>query len=228
MPRTARRFIDGLTYHLLNRGNRRQTVFSQPVDYEVFLTTLADALEKVPIGVLAYSVMPNHFHLVVWPQSGVEISAFMRWLMNAHIRRHHRFRELWGTGHLYQGRYKAFPVQTDHHLLTVLRYVEANPLRAKLVPRAEAWGWSSLSRPTAQDGRQLLTPSPIRRPDNWLGIVNEPLTASVYDELRHAAQRQIAFGDPDWIRFVEGKRQENGGERKKQENTGTLKVECPP
>jgi putative transposase len=228
MPRTARRFIDGLPYHLLNRGNRRQTIFSQPVDYEVFLTTMADAIELVPIGVLAYALMPNHFHLVVWPSTGVEISAFMRWLMNAHIRRHHRFRELWGTGHLYQGRYKAFPVQTDHHLLTVLRYVEANPLRAKLVPRAEAWGWSSLSRPTSEDGRQLLTPSPIRRPDNWLGIVNEPFTATVYDELRNAAQRQIAFGDPDWIRFVEGKRQVSEDERKKPKNTGTLNIECPP
>jgi putative transposase len=220
MPRTARHFVDGLPYHLLNRGNRRQAIFSQPVDYEMFLTTLADALDRVQIGILAFAVMPNHFHLVVWPNTGVEISAFMRWLMNAHIRRYHRFRELWGTGHLYQGRYRAFPVQTDHHLLTVLRYVEANPLRAHLVPRAEAWNWSSLSRPSAQDGRALLTPSPIRRPDNWLGIVNEQLTSSVYDSLRTAAQRQIAFGDPDWIRFVERK--------KKEENQGTLKVECPP
>jgi putative transposase len=210
MPRHARRFINGLPYHLLNRGNRRQPIFSQPTDYEVFLTTLADAMARVPLAVLAFVIMPNHFHLVVWPQEGSAISAFMTWFMNAHIRRYHRFGELWGTGHLYQGRYKAFPIQTDHHLLTVLRYVEANPMRANLVQRAEAWKWSSLSRPTSEDGRALLTPSPIRRPDNWIDIVNEKLPSDVRDALRAAAQRQVAFGDPNWIRIVE--HQKNGNE----------------
>src|SRR4030095_9458961 len=104
--------------------------FSQPVDYEMFLTTMADALIQVPLAILAFVIMPNHFHLVVLPKVGTDISAFMQWFMNAHIRRHHRFRELWGTGHLYQGRFKAFPVQKDHHLQTVIRYVEANPLAA--------------------------------------------------------------------------------------------------
>jgi putative transposase len=208
MPRSARRLVDGLPYHVLNRGNRRQTIFSQDGDYETFLTTLADALDRLPIALLAYVVMPNHFHLVLWPPQGRAISEFMRWLMNAHIRRYHRFGELWGTGHLYQGRFKAFPIQTNYHLLTVLRYVEANPLRAQLVPRAEAWKWSSLTRKTCRDGRVIVTPSPIRRPDNWIDIVNEKLPIATYDSLRTAAQRQIPFGDPDWIRFVE--RQKKG------------------
>jgi len=203
MPRNARRFVDGLPYHVLNRGNRRQSLFSKDVDYEMFMTTLADALEKVLLSILAFAIMPNHFHLVVWPQRGSDISAFMRWLMNAHIRRYHRFGELWGTGHLYQGRYKAFPIQTDHHLLTVLRYVEANPLRAQLVPRAEAWRWTSLSRLTALDGRPLVTPSPAHKPDNWVDIVNQKLPLSTYESLRTAAQRQVPFGDPEWIRFLE-------------------------
>jgi len=206
MPRTCRGFVDGLAYHVLNRGNRRQPIFSQHTDYEVFLTTMADAVERVPLSILAYAVMPNHFHLVVWPQEGSHISAFMRWFMNAHIRRHHRFGELWGTGHLYQGRFKAFPIQTDHHLLTVLRYVEANPLRAQLVARAETWQWSSLSKTTTRDGRQLLTPSPVRRPDSWLDIVNERLPVAVHDSLRTAAQRQVPFGDPEWIRFIANKK----------------------
>jgi putative transposase len=207
MPRNSRRFVDGLPYHVLNRGNRRQPIFSQHTDYEMFLTTMADALVRVPLSILAYAIMPNHFHLVVWPQKGIEISAFMRWFMNAHIRRYHRFAELWGTGHLYQGRFKAFPIQTDHHLLTVLRYVEANPLRAQLVPRAEAWKWTSLSRKTSLDGRELTSPSPIRRPDNWTDIVNQKIPIVHYDAVRAAAQRQVPFGDPDWIRFVDHKRQ---------------------
>ena len=96
MPRTARRLLDGVPYHVLNRGNRRQRIFSKPPDYEAFLTTLADAMLQVPIAILAYAIMPNHFHMVLWAERGVEISAFMRWFMNAHIRRYHRFGELWG------------------------------------------------------------------------------------------------------------------------------------
>jgi putative transposase len=206
MPRSGRRFVDGLPYHVLNRGNRRQAIFTRHVDYEMFLTTMGDALEKVSLAVLAYAVMPNHFHLVVWPREGPQISEFMRWFMNAHIRRYHRFGELWGTGHLYQGRFKAFPIQTNHHLLTVLRYVEANPLRARLVPRAEAWNWSSLRRPTCLDGRVLVSPSPALKPINWVDVVNENLPVATYDSVRTAAQRQIPFGDPDWIRFVEQKK----------------------
>jgi putative transposase len=211
MPRTARAFVDGMPYHVLNRGNRRQTIFSQHTDYEMFLNTLADALERVTLTIIAYALMPNHFHLVVWPRQGDEISAFMRWLMNAHIRRYYRFGELWGTGHLYQGRFKAFPIQSDHHLLTVMHYVEANPLRARLVPRAEAWRWGSLSRETCLDGRLIVGPSPIRKPDNWTDIVNANLSATTYETVRAAAQRQIPFGDSEWIRFVEAKKKELSG-----------------
>ncbi|HEY7499838.1 MAG TPA: transposase [Vicinamibacterales bacterium] len=202
MSRSARRFIDGLPYHVLNRGNRRQRIFSQHSDYEMFLTTLADALAKVPLRILAFALMPNHFHLVLWPTKGIEISAFMGWFMNAHIRRHHRFSELWGTGHLYQGRYKAFPVQDDGHLLTVLRYVEANAFRARLVHRAEDWHWSSLSRRTSLDGRTLVAASPIGRPDDWLEIVNDQLPSGISDALRASAQRQVPFGDPEWTRRI--------------------------
>jgi putative transposase len=151
---------------------------------------------------LAYALMPNHFHFVLWPKRGVEISAFMQWFMNAHIRRHYRFGELWGTGHLYQGRYKAFPIQSDSHLLTVYRYVEANALRAHLVCRAEDWHWSSLARRTALDGRTIVGSSPIRRPDNWLDIVNEQLLSSTSDMLRVATQRGVPFGDPEWVRSL--------------------------
>jgi putative transposase len=203
MGRNARQFVGGLPYHVLNRGNRRQVIFSQDADYEVFLTTVADAIQRVPIAIFGFAIMPTHFHMVVAAEQGRDISAFMRWLMNAHIRRHYRFGELRGTGHLYQGRFKAFPIQTDHHLLTVLRYVEANPLRAHLVGRAERWKWSSLTRPTSLDGRMLITPSPTPKPANWLEIVNEHLGSSTRDALRTAAQRQVPFGDPEWVRSME-------------------------
>jgi putative transposase len=203
MPRSARRLVDGLPYHVLNRGNRRQTIFSQSSDYETFLTTLADAILEVPIALYSYTIMPNHFHLVLWAERGVEISAFMGWFMSTHIRRYHRFGELWGTGHLYQGRFKAFPIQTGHHLLTVFRYVEANALRARLVQRAEDWPWSSLTQEASSDGRVIVTPPPVLKPDNWSDVVNQSLPIATYASLRAAAQRQVPFGHPDWIRFVE-------------------------
>lgn len=118
---------------------------------------------------LAYALMPNHFHLVLWPESTEAVSAYMRWLMNAHIRcyQHH-----YGTctRHIYRGRFKSFPIQRDGHLLPVLRYVEANPLRAGLVKRAEEWAWSSVS---SEDGnRPALTPWPVARPVDRPAYVN--------------------------------------------------------
>ena len=205
MPRGIRLWTDGLAYHVLNRGNRRNQVFGQPADYERFLTTLADALERTPVNLLSYVIMPNHFHFVFWPEQANAISAFMRWLMNAHIRRHHEFKRLSGTGHLYQGRFRVFPIQTGEHLLTVHRYVEANALRANIVGRAEHWPWSSLVRQTSVDGRGLLSAGPVARPTDWLALVNENQSPEVREALRTCAQRQVAFGDPAWVRSLETK-----------------------
>jgi putative transposase len=126
----------------LNRGNARAEVFHAPTDYDAFLDAVAEATLRVPMRTLAYCLMPNHFHLVVWPVGDGDLSRWMHWLTTAHVRRylaHYRH-----SGHVWQGRFKAFPAQDDGHLLTVLRYVERNPLRANLVARAEDWPWSSL------------------------------------------------------------------------------------
>ncbi len=202
MPRSGRRFIDGLAYHVLNRANRRATIFKSDGDYRSFFMALADGLDKVPVRVLGACAMPNHFHLVVWPEEGRAISAFMRWFMNAHIRRYHSFHQTWGTGHLYQGRFKAFPIQTGVHLLTVLRYVEANPLRAHLVDRAEQWRWSSLTLQALQDGRPVIAPSPVPRPANWREIVNTPLGMEAAEQMRACVRRNLPYGEDEWVRSV--------------------------
>jgi len=96
----------------------------------------------------------------------------------------------------------------------VLQYVEANPLSAHLVSRAEEWEWSSLSRNTSDDGRPLLSSSPIPRPENWSEVVNRRLPLEVHSALRAASQRQIGFGDPEWVRALnQVKRTDNGGDR---------------
>jgi putative transposase len=93
---------------------------------------------------LSYIVLPNHWHLVVWPQRDGELSSYAQWLTVTHVRRWHAHHHSGGTGPVYQGRFKSFPVETDDHFLTVCRYVERNARRANLVARAENWRWSSL------------------------------------------------------------------------------------
>ncbi len=134
MPRTARASVGGVCYHVINRGNGRAKVFHQPEDFEAFVALVAKAATRVPVRVIAYCLMPNHFHMVLWPRHDGDLSRFMQWLLTAHVRRYHRHYH--GSGHVWQGRFKAFPIQQDAHLLTVLRYVERNALRAGLVKRA--------------------------------------------------------------------------------------------
>ena len=93
---------------------------------------------------LAYCVMPNHWHLVVWPHQDGALSRFMNWLTLTHTQRWHQHRHSVGEGHVYQGQFKSFPVETNEYFLVVCRYVERNAVRAGLVERAEQWRWSSV------------------------------------------------------------------------------------
>jgi putative transposase len=116
--------------------------------------------------VLAYCLLPNHFHLVLWPREDGDLSRWMHWLLTTHVRRY--LRHYQSSGDVWQGRFQAFPIEEDDHLRLVLRYVERNPLRAKLVERAEQWPWSSLS-PTAN--ASLLDAGPAPRGAGWVEMV---------------------------------------------------------
>ena len=109
---------------------------------------------------LTYCLVPNHFHLLLWPREDGDLSAFMRWLTMTHTQRWHAHHSTAGTRHVYQRRYKSFPVQSGEHLLTVCRYVERNALCANLVQRAEEWKSGSLSLVETNDEaeRPILTP----------------------------------------------------------------------
>src|SRR5438876_1781806 len=146
MPRHARAAPGGYVYHALNRAVARLPLFQKDEDYRAFERVLAEALLKHPTRILAYCLMPNHWHFVLWPEQDDEITAFLRWLTHTHTQRWHAHYHSAGTGHLYQGRFKAFPIEADEHLYAVLRYVERNALRAGLVERAEDWRWGSLWR----------------------------------------------------------------------------------
>jgi putative transposase len=204
MPRRARTIVGGLIYHVLNRSNGRATLFRKAADYDAFARTLAEARERLPLRILSFCVMPNHWHFVVWPRRGHddEVSEFFRWLTLTHTQRWHAHHRTSGTGHLYQGRFKSFPIERDEHFYTVARYVERNPLRARLVERAEEWRHGSLWRRLAgsAEERAILAEWPLPLPRTWSEHVNRPQTDAEADAVRRAIQRGAPFGGPEWTR----------------------------
>jgi putative transposase len=200
MPRTARASVGGICYHVINRGNARGDVFHKREDYAAFCQLLEEAGDRVRMRLLAYCLMPNHFHLALWPRRDGDLSRFMQWLLTAHVRRYHRHYR--SGGHVWQGRFKAFPIQQDEHLLTVLRYIERNPLRAGLVPRAEDWLWSSLrGRGEVKEG-VLVDASPVGLPRQWAQWVNGPMTEVEVERLRRSVNRGTPFGTEAWARRI--------------------------
>lgn len=178
-------------------------MFEKGGDYEAFERVLALALQEHPTRLLAYCLMPNHWHLVLWPKHDGELTAFVRWLTHTHTMRWHAHYHTSGTGHLYQGRFKSFPVEADDHLYTVLRYVERNALRANLVERAEQWCWSSLWRRTqGPPHAALLSEWPVPLPADWRRLVNRAQTEKEMEAVRRSVVRGSPFGTEAWTARV--------------------------
>lgn len=198
MPRTSRAIVAGYCYHLINRGNNQATLFHERADYAAFLSLVIETQQHVDLPILAACLMPNHVHLVVRPGRNDDLSNWTHRLFTTHVRRHHR--KYRSTGRLWQGRFKAFPIQQDRHLITVMRYVERNALRAGLVARAEQWDWGSLAWRTMQcPWRIELARSPVPLPDNWITYVNESQTMEEIESIRISIQRQKPFGARGWV-----------------------------
>ncbi|HLA72235.1 MAG TPA: transposase [Steroidobacteraceae bacterium] len=182
---------------MLNRGNRKSVVFHEASDYVAFINLMAKAQQRLDLPMFSACLMPNHVHLVVRPADAADIARWMQWLFTTHARHYH---EKYGTtGHVWQGRYKSVLVQNDHYLLTVIRYVERNALRARLVSRAEDWRWGSLNWRLRRDSTLALTQPAVELPSYWVEYVNQPQTAAELDAIRTSVNRQRPFGDPDWV-----------------------------
>ena len=200
MPRTARAAVGGITYHVLNRGNGRMGIFRKPGDYRAFVQLLVDGRQKARVELFGFCLMPNHWHLVLRPKSDRDMAGYLSWVTNTHAKRYRaHYRRT--SGHLYQGRFKSFPVQDEVYFRTLVRYVEANPLKARLVARAQDWEWSSLGC-GADVSAKLLDPWPVERPRNWLALVNEPMAAADRKRIMESMERGRPLGSDSWTRQI--------------------------
>ena len=198
MPRRLRHAAGGYVYHVLNRAVGRSTLFRKAADFVAFRKVLIQAQSRLDVPLLAYCIMPNHWHLVLWPQRDGELSEFMRWLTVTHTQRWHAHYRSQGTGPVYQGRFKAFPIAEDEHLLTVLRYVERNPLRAAMVSSAAHWCWSSLGQTYQHLEGPTLHEGPVAKPSDWLTWVDGAETEAELAALRRSVVRGLPYGAEAW------------------------------
>jgi putative transposase len=206
MGRPPRPIADGLVYHALNRGNNRNPVFTGAADHRAFLSALTQTQLRYPFRLYGYCLMPNHFHLLLQPGPGQSVSRILQSLTVAHTWRYHRQH---GTvGHVWQGRFKSPVVQSDEHALTVLRYVEANPLRAGLVTDMRDYPWSSYPAHGLERADGMLAEPPCwlglgstekERQAYWRSWVHTPLTEAELTALRRSVSSGRPFGTPGWV-----------------------------
>jgi putative transposase len=204
MPRPKRADEANGVYHALNRGNARTKLFKKTADYKAFERILAEGLERYPCRILSYQLMSNHWHFVLQPTQDGGMSNFLRWVSLTHTQRYHAHYGTAGEGHVYQGRFKSFPIQDDDHYFVVSRYVERNALQARLVDRAEDWRWGSLHRWLCEHepDPKLLSSWPLSRLPNWVRRVNEPLTETELAAVRWSVKRGSPFGDETWVESI--------------------------
>jgi putative transposase len=176
-------------------------LFRHDRDFAAFQRVVEQACQRHPLPILDYCIMPNHWHFVVAPEEDAQVTAFFRWLAHTHAMRWRVSHRTVGYGHLYQGRFKSFPVQDDTHLLTLCRYVQRNPLAAGMVRRAQDWRWGSLWVRMHGDAKQksMLSPWPVEPPRDWTRWVNEPLHDDDLAAVKTSLERGRPLGNAAWI-----------------------------
>ena len=201
MPRIKRIDVGGEIYHVINRANARVKIFDNNDDYKLFEGILEEAVKKFDMRLLAYCVMPNHFHLILYPKQDGDLSRFMGWLTNTHTRRWHTIKNTIGQGHLYQGRYKSFICQKDNYFLALVCYVERNAKKAHLCRKAQDWKWSSLYRREkgSLNQKKILSVWPVDVPKNYLLLVNKVQDKDDEELIERSIVKSNPFGNMDWI-----------------------------
>ena len=196
MPRIARGLADNQIYHIINRGNRREAVFHDSYDYDKFLKLLLESKEKYSIKIYAYCLMPNHFHLVIYTKYADSLSQAMHWISSSYVRYYNKRYNI--SGHLWQGRYKSFIVQEDTYLLVLLKYVEANPKRARIVKDCVLYKYSSAKSRVYSVNDCILDEPSILLPNNWYEYINSDEKKVDIESIRNSIGRQSPLGDENW------------------------------
>ena len=199
MPRLRRISKGNVVYHVLNRANGRLRIFKKKPDFAAFEQIIAEGLERFDMRLCGYCIMGNHWHLVLWPRQDGDLSAFMKWITVTHSHRWHGSHGTVGIGHLYQGRFKSFPVATDEYYLTLMRYVESNPLRAGLVERSVDWQWSSLAIRAGCDKPIELCDGPVELPRRWNSLVDNAINEEDAEKIAKSIKRGQPLGNSDWV-----------------------------
>jgi putative transposase len=202
MPRRLRKTLQGTVFHVMNRAVRRNVLFECPRDYDAFVDIVVQGLRQSNVKIIAYCLMPNHWHFVVICERIAHLSKWMHWVESTHANRWNGAHGTRGTGAVYQDRFKAVPVQKNRSVVRVCRYVERNALRSGLVGSSELWRWSSLYATCNNCVVIPLDEWPIPRPDNWREVVNLPETPAEFDDLRRMIRRNQPIGSPAWQEAV--------------------------
>jgi putative transposase len=204
MPRRPRHELTGIAFHVMNRAVRGTTLFRTHRDFEAFAETVSEGIEreKHRVRILCFQVLSNHWHFGITCDRILNLSRFMHWMEGKHANNWAGAHKARGRGYVYQGRFKAVPVQTSTSLTRVCRYIERNALRKHLVRRAEHWAWGSLYAQCNNRHVIPISPWPILQPDNWIDLVNAPQTEAELRDLRKCIERDRPIGDAEWARAV--------------------------
>ena len=159
---------------------------------------VSEALEKFPVHLIAYQWMNNHWHMVLSPDEDGGMGRFLRWITLTHTQRYHAHHKTTGYGHVYQGRFKSFPVQDDAHFYVVCRNVERNALTANLVEKAEDYRWGSLHNWLGSESPIELSRWPLRRLPNWTRRVNQPVSKKEKQAITRSINRGVPYGSEQW------------------------------
>jgi putative transposase len=197
MARAPRIDIANYHYHVLNRANARSQIFNSKEDYQQFIDILFDTVELLDMRLLAFCLMPNHWHLILEPKADGDLSRFMARLTNTHVKQYQVQKSLIGMGHLYQGRYKSFMIEDGQYFYTVLRYVERNAFKAKLCSRAEEWPWGS-AHMRMKGGSNILASLPIDLPETYLKDLNSSLFATEEESVEKSERFSLPFASAAW------------------------------
>ena len=198
MARIGRLVVPGTPHHVTQRGNRRETTFFEDMDYRLYRDLLAVASAKAGAEIWAYCLMPDHVHIIVTPR---DADGLWRTFADLHRRytAHINARNRW-TGHLWQARFGSAAMDEDH-LIAAIRYVSLNPVRARLVERAEDWPWSSVRAHRRGKDDGVVTTAPVlERVGSFADFLAEPFDeAAAFTPLRRSETTGRPIGSDVWI-----------------------------